>query len=154
MIKSIFLFFVLINLSHAFEQKCEHSDSSFRCVEYLKNYDGDTITFKIKNVPKIIGENISVRVKGIDTPEIKGKLPCEKEVARITQKLVHNLLVNSKQINLVEVERDKYFRILADVEFDGKQLSDILIKNKLAYPYEGKTKEKLNWCNRVPASTK
>lgn len=152
--KYFFIFILIANHALAFEQRCEHSDSSFRYVEYLKNYDGDTITFKIKNVPKIIGENISVRVKGVDTPEIKGKLPCEKEVARITQKLVHNLLVNSKQINLVEIERDKYFRILADVEFDGKHLSEILIKNKLAYPYQGKTKEKLNWCGRMPASLK
>lgn len=144
------LFLLLISFSA--HSECRHSDDSFNCVKYLKNYDGDTISFNIDNVPKILGSNISVRVRGVDTPEIKGKLPCEKESARIAQKLVHNLLENSKVINLKSIERDKYFRILAEIEFDGRNLSETLIKNNLAYPYNGGTKEKVDWCKRVPAS--
>ena len=49
---------------------------------------------------------------------------------------------------------DKYFRILADVKIDGKDVADTLIKNNLAYAYEGKTKEKVNWCKRAVASEK
>ena len=44
---------------------------------YLRNYDGDTITFNLPGLHPIIGEKISIRVNGIDTPEIQGK--CEKE---------------------------------------------------------------------------
>ena len=36
-------------------------------------YDGDTFRCNIKGWPKIAGENIAVRVKSIDTPEIRCK---------------------------------------------------------------------------------
>ena len=44
---------------------------------YVRNYDGDTITFNLPNLHPIIGKKIRVRLNGIDTPEIKGK--CDKE---------------------------------------------------------------------------
>lgn len=84
--------------------------------------------------------------------EIKGKLPCEKDVARTAKKLIKNIFKNAKRIDLENANKDKYFRILSDVIVDGKSLKDTLLKNNLAYAYEGKTKQKLNWCNRVPAS--
>jgi len=135
-------------------QKCAHDSMTFRCVKFIHNYDGDTITISIPNVHPLIGENISVRVRHIDTPEVKGKLPCEKETARTAQRLVENQLKNAQNIELRNISRDKYFRILADVYVDDKNLSETLIKNKLAYAYEGGTKEKVNWCNRAPASKK
>ena len=45
---------------------------------YIRNYDGDTITFNLPGLHLIIGENISIRVNGIDTLEIKGKCVQEK----------------------------------------------------------------------------
>ncbi|MCB0392047.1 MAG: thermonuclease family protein [Bdellovibrionales bacterium] len=131
---------------------CEHTKTQFSCVKYLKNYDGDTITFKIHNVHPLIGENISVRVRGIDTPEIKTKDTCEKVKGRIARKLTENLMKNAKRIDLKNIGRDKYFRILADIEFDGKDLKSILIKNQIAYLYNGDTKKKVNWCERLPSS--
>ena len=59
---------------------------------YVRNYDGDTITFNLQNLHPIIGEKISVRVNGIDTPEIKGS--CEKENydAQQAQEMVAEIL--------------------------------------------------------------
>ena len=51
---------------------------------------------------------------------------------------------NAKKINLKNVDRGKYFRILADVEYDGKDLSSFLINNNFAVPYSGGIKS--NWC--------
>lgn len=149
LIKSIFILAVLGTISTttlATEPNCQHDATTFRCVEYVKNYDADTVTFNIKGVHPLIGEKISVRVNGLDTPEIKGKLPCEKDAARAAQRLVQSLLKNAKVINLENINRDKYFRILADVVIDGKNLTDILLKNKLGYAYHGETKQKVNWC--------
>ncbi len=134
------------------ENNCAHDAKTFRCVKYVRNYDADTITFNIPNVHPLIGEKISVRVRHIDTPEIKGKLPCEKEAARNAKRLIENLLKNARRIDLEKVDKDKYFRILADVIVDGKPLKDLLLKNNLAYNYEGKTKQKIDWCKRIPAS--
>jgi len=125
---------------------CAHDAATFRCVRFDHNYDGDTITFQIPNVHPLIGKNISVRVFGIDTPEMKGKGPCEKERAKEARDLVGSLLKSAKRVDLANLQRDKYFRILAEVMVDGSALSQKLIAAKLAYPYEGGTKEKINWC--------
>ena len=133
---------------------CQHSETIFRCVKYLKNYDGDTLTFNIPGVHPLLGKKISVRVAHLDTAEIRGKQPCEKQAARTAQRLMESLLKNAKQIDLVNVQRDKYFRVLADVMVDGKSVKELLMKNNLAYGYEGGTKQKVDWCKvmRLPAS--
>lgn len=125
---------------------CAHEKTAFRCVKFLRNYDADTLTFDIPRVHPFIGENISVRVYGVDAPELTGKEPCEKEMARNGKKLVEHLMKGSKQINLINIKKDKYFRILADVEIDGQDLRKILLKNNLAYEYYGGTKLKKDWC--------
>ncbi len=152
-----FLLSILISLTgqaYASEVNvdCKHDASTFRCVKYLKNYDADTITFNIPDVHPLVGEKISVRVRGLDTPEVKGKLPCEKQAARTAQRLVENLMKNAKRIDLRNVDRDKYFRILADVFVDEKSIADTIFKNNLAYHYDGGTKQKIDWCKRLPAS--
>ncbi len=149
---SLFLTVFIFSLS-LFSGECEHDKTTFRCVKYIRNYDADTITFDIPNVHPLIGDHISIRVRHIDTPEMKGHLPCEKQAARTAKRLTENALKRAKKIDLENVDRDKYFRVLADVMIDGKPLKDLLIKNNLAYLYEGKTKEKLNWCDRLPAGS-
>jgi len=114
-------------------------------VEYIKNYDGDTITFNIKSVHPIIGDKMPVRVNGIDTPEIKGKCEKESALAKQVKEFVKHELQQAKTINLKNVNREKYFRILADVEYDNKLLSQELIKRNMAVEYHGETKLK-NWC--------
>lgn len=151
--KIFLIFLTLFSFNKlAYAKTCEHDAKNFRCVKYVRNYDADTITFNIPNVHPLIGKNISVRVRHVDTPEVRGKLPCEKETARIAKRLIENLLKNSKRIDLANIGKDKYFRILADVVVDGRPLKDILLKNSLAYAYEGGTKEKKNWCLRTPTS--
>jgi endonuclease YncB( thermonuclease family) len=125
---------------------CQHDSKHFRCVKYVRNYDGDTVTFDIPGVHPLLGQNISVRIAHLDTPEIKGRLPCEKEAARTAKRLIENLLKRARRIDLENIQRDKYFRVLADVIVDGRSIKDILMKNNLAYRYEGATKEKINWC--------
>jgi len=47
---------------------------------------------------------------------------------------------------LKNVQRGKYFRILADVQADRKDVADILIKKRLAVRYDGGTKG-FDWCS-------
>ncbi len=135
---------------------CTHDATTFRCVKFIKNYDADTITVKIPGVHPLIGEKISVRVSGIDTAEVRGQAPCEKDSARNARQLVENLLKRAKNIELRHVDRDKYFRILADVYFDGRSLSEVLVQNRLAVAYDGGTKARTDWCQmgrpRQPAA--
>ena len=110
--------------------------------KFLKNYDGDTITVNISSFPKIVGDKISIRVNGIDTPEMRGTKGKLKEKARNAKKLVESLCRKAKKLELRNMKRGKYFRIVADVFVDGKSVADILIKNGLAKPYDGGKKPK------------
>ena len=76
----------------------------------------------------IIGEKISIRVNGIDTPEIKGKCEKEKYDAKQAQQLVTDILKDAEKIELKNMERGKYFRIAADVIVDGESLGDLLVE--------------------------
>lgn len=107
-------------------------------------YDGDTFYVTINGWPAIIGNHIAVRVKGIDTPEIKGKCIKEVQQARKAKQFTVEFLRTAKTITLKNMTRDKYFRINADVYADNKNLAEALISSGLAGVYEGKKKQ--NWC--------
>lgn len=114
-------------------------------VKFVKNYDGDTFTVNITTYPEIIGSKITVRVLGIDAPEIKGKCEKEQAAAKFVKEAVYKELKNAQVIHLLNPKRDKYFRILADVMYDGKSLKDFLLSLQEVYKYDGGTK--LNpWC--------
>ena len=113
---------------------------------YIRNYDGDTITFNLPGLHPIISEKISIRVNGIDTPEIKGKCEKEKYDAKQAQQMVADILKDADQIVLRNMERGKYFRIAADVIVDGESLGDILVETGMAIRYDGGRKVK-GWCS-------
>ena len=112
---------------------------------YIRNYDGDTITFNLPGLHPIIGEKISIRVNGIDTPEIKGKCEKEKYDAQQAKEMVADILKDAEQITLKNMERGKYFRIAADVIVDGENLADVLVEAGMAVRYDG-GKKTHKWC--------
>ena len=112
---------------------------------YVRNYDGDTVTFNLPGLHPIIGEKISIRVNGIDTPEIRGKCEKEKYDAQQAKEMIADILKDAETIDLNNIERGKYFRIVADVFVDGESLADILIEAGMAVRYDGGTKTK-DWC--------
>ncbi|MEO0334928.1 MAG: thermonuclease family protein [Pseudomonadota bacterium] len=127
---------------------CTAESNDLSCAMYVKNYDGDTITFDIPNVHPLIGDEIMVRLKGVDTPELRTKDECEKRKAIEAQKVVEQMLSNADRIDLINPERGKYFRVLADIIVDGDSLAEELLKRRLAVEYHGRTKPDVNWCRR------
>lgn len=125
---------------------CEHSVTEFQCVEYVRNYDGDTITVNIPNVHPLLGEEITVRVAGIDSPEMTAQDQCEKRQAIRAKERVRELMASSGRITLTHIQRDKYFRILADVFADDVNIAQDLLGRGLAVPYDGGHKERVDWC--------
>ena len=114
----------------------------------VKVYDGDTITIATKlpyeNSPYY---RFSVRLKGIDCPEIKTKNKEEKECATIARDFLREILMD-KIVILKEVELEKYGRILADVYLNDQNISLLLCEKKLAVKYDGGTKKcPENWMN-------
>jgi endonuclease YncB( thermonuclease family) len=118
---------------------------SARVAEVISIYDGDTFRVNIGGYPDIIGKRIPIRVNGVDTPELRSKCKKEKDLARLAKQFTVQMLRSAKSIELKNMQRGKYFRIVADVYADGKSLSKELINNNLAVPYFGGTKVK-DWC--------
>ena len=145
----LLIFFLVVShfsASSRSSHNCNHGKTYFKCVKFIDNYDGDTITVQIPNVHPLIGLNIPIRLKGIDAPEIHGENKCEKEKAEEVRAIVNGLLSTGKKIHIVNISRGKYFRIIADVLIDNLNLSSYLLAHKLVVPYGGDKKERTNWC--------
>lgn len=112
--------------------------------EVTSIYDADTFRVNISSWPAIIGKRVPVRVLGIDAPEIRGKCESEKKIARQAKQFTVAMLRKGKQIILQDIQRGKYFRILANVSIDGVDLGKQLIQAGLARPYDGGRRQ--GWC--------
>ena len=103
----------------------------------IKVYDGDTIT--IANYLPIWRSPLyrfSVRINGIDCPEIKGSCESEKTCAKIARDFLKKRILG-KVVQLKNVRSEKYGRVLADVFYKKQSCGDLLVKNKLAVKYGG-----------------
>ncbi len=96
-------------IAFAGNKECKHSATELNCAKYINNYDGDTISFNIPNTHPIIGKKVSIRLNGVDTPELKTKDQCEKQAARRAKKLTKSLLKRANSIKLKNIRRGKYF---------------------------------------------
>lgn len=94
---------------------------SFNGVVFHACYDGDTCTFTISGVHPLLGKKIKVRLRGIDTPEIRSKCEWEKVRAKQTRDFLIALLRESPRIDLVDVGRGLFHRTgpCSKVEGDG-----------------------------------
>lgn len=110
----------------------------------IKVYDADTITIASKlPYEESPMYRLSVRLNGIDTPEMKGKGVSdeEKEAAKVARDFVANLVLN-KFVRLENIASEKYGRILADVYVGDIHLNELLLKERYAVKYDGGTKVK------------
>ncbi len=117
----------------------------FPNVTYRSCYDGDTCRFDIPKPHPFFGENILVRLAGIDSPDLQGNCAQEKQLAVKARDLVQTTLEQAHSITLKNAKRGKYFLIVAEVWADGVNVSEVLIQEGLAVAYDGDTKEK-EWC--------
>lgn len=101
---------------------------------YRSNYDGDTIRFDIDLGFNIIFRNQVIRVLGVNTPELRGE---EKEYGKEIRDVVKAHLEGAEEI-IVKTHKDskgKYGRWLAEIEFDGVNLNQILKDMGFAHDY-------------------
>ena len=106
----------------------------------VKVYDGDTVTIIYENESDNCVYKSSVRIRGIDAPEMRTKNKIEKEIALKAKEEMTNL-VYQKYIKLENIDYDKYGRILADIYIKNINVSEYLIKKRLAVKYGGGTKQ-------------
>jgi len=108
----------------------------------IKVYDGDTITIVSKlPYPDSPLYKFSVRLNGIDCPEIKGETDDEKQCAKLAKTELESLILN-KHIILKNIGTEKYGRVLADVYLDEICLNKHMLDKGLAVAYDGGKKSK------------
>lgn len=107
----------------------------------VKVYDGDTITVASKmpweNSPYY---RFSVRLNGIDCPEMRSKDDNETICAKKARDLLSDKILH-KIVTLENVETEKYGRILADVIYNNEPVTKCLLDNNLAVEYHGGRKK-------------
>lgn len=110
----------------------------------IKVYDGDTITIASYVFGRLY--RFSVRLAGIDTPEMRSHNPHEKQLAIDAQQVLSDLLL-SKMVRLGKVQNEKYGRLLADVYVMGNEseqeihVNQWMLDQNYAVPYNGGTKK-------------
>jgi len=107
----------------------------------IEAYDGDTV--RIAQLLNINGQiriyEFSVRINGIDCPEIRTKNAVEKRCSLIAKQFAHDF-IHDKRVVLSNIGVDKYGRVLADVNVDGVDLATEMVNRRYAVSYNGKKK--------------
>ena len=107
-------------------------------------YDGDTCYVIAPTLPEPL-QKMSVRILGIDTPEMRAECAEEKKLALKGREFANKMFRAAEKIEFANLKWDKYGGgVLVDVYLDGKFYKDEIINAGLARPYDGGTKE--SWC--------
>lgn len=142
------LFFILALL--VAPAKAENLDTMY-VYKAIRIIDGDTIALNVENEKPLIQKlGLSVRIRGIDTPERGSKAKCEKEraLAEKATKLVNEIVgaMGQNELLLSNVKWDKFGgRIDATVKVNGVDISKALLVRGLAVENNGEKKTK-DWC--------
>ena len=105
--------------------------------QVVEVYDGDTFKINLPTQHPIFGDELSIRLAGVDTPEMKGTSDEVKALAIQARGIAENALKGADKIELLNPQRGKFFRVVAEVWIDGKSLADMLKAKGLAKDYDG-----------------
>ena len=112
--------------------------------EVIRVIDGDTIAVR---ADIWIGQSVatSVRIRGIDTPELRGRCPEEKALAAAARDLLAELA--GPVVSIGNIENDKYGgRVVADIRSGaGLDLARVMIARGYARAYSGRG-PRVDWC--------
>jgi endonuclease YncB( thermonuclease family) len=144
---------LLIGLFGFADRSWSHDQTLWLTPKHITRvYDGDTLFITLPEQLDVFGKDLGVRVLGINTPEVRSSCTTEELRARERTKAyaardyLATLLTQARTIELTQLDRDKYFRLLANVTLDGWPVSKLMIDAGYALPYSGGTKE--SWCGK------
>lgn len=111
----------------------------------IKVYDGDTLTVgwthgSLSGKSRTVRS--SVRIRGIDTPELRSKSEEEKRMASVARSRLEDATMR-KVVTLISPESDKYGRLLCDLSTDGiTSISQYMLQAKdICREYDGGKRE-------------
>jgi len=110
--------------------------------------DGDTFYMKIRKMEPRLFFWYKVRIKGLDTPEIKGETQHERRLAIKAKQHLEKLLARSRRITVKLPKHCKYPRIVAQVMVDGEDVAVTMINEGLGRENNGEKRE--SWADFKP----
>ena len=119
------------------------TDFSYRINKVTKVVDGDTIDV-IMDMGFDIMYKSRVRLFGIDTPESRTRNKDEKVRGLLAKKYLQEALKAGSKLSIKtykDNETGKFGRILGDVFIDGKSVNAQMVKDFMAVPYTGQSKQ-------------
>ena len=119
------------------------TDFSYRISKVTKVVDGDTIDV-IMDMGFDIMYKSRVRLYGIDTPESRTRNLDEKKRGLLAKKYLQEALKAGNKLSIKtykDNETGKFGRILGDVFIDGKSINAQMVKDFMAVPYTGQSKQ-------------
>ena len=119
-------------------------------IEVLRVIDGDTLDVEA-HIWLGMTKATRVRLRGIDTPELRGKCQQEKTRAEQAKKALEDIVKQEQhQLVITDIGYGTYAgRIIATVTTQtGTNISQLLIAQGFARAYDGRTKRK-PWCGTL-----
>ena len=112
----------------------------------IKVYDGDTLTVGFRHGSSNRTVRSSVRIRGIDTPELRSQSEEEKRMASVARSRLEDATMR-KVVTLISPESDKYGRLLCDLSTDDiTSISQYMLQAKhICREYGGGKREP--WIN-------
>jgi endonuclease YncB( thermonuclease family) len=105
-------------------------------------YDGDTFYAHVKGHQTIDGKPTAIRIRGLDTPEMKDKRPAVRKKAEAAKALLEERLRRARKVHLYNISlNDKYGRMLATVFCDHTDMAREMRRRRLGRAYDGGTKK-------------
>jgi len=109
---------------------------NYGAAKVSKVYKGDEVySFRcdVKGWPAIIGQDVPVRIAGVELPGIVTQQPApNKFFERQTIKFLNDFLKGAKNIELANIRRGNDFCLVADIIADSNSLADVLIEKGFA----------------------
>lgn len=104
--------------------------------------DGDTLVVDAHPWPGH-AVRVSVRLRGIDTPERRSRCPAERLAGDRARSELERLVSGFPTVELVNVSGGKYYgRVLADLRAGTRDVAEAMLESGLARSYEGGRREK------------
>ncbi|MEN0087646.1 MAG: thermonuclease family protein [Pseudomonadota bacterium] len=113
----------------------------------LSAHDGDSLRAQVMVWPSQLME-ATIRLRGVDTPELNSKCEAERRLAQRARDFVRSHIVG-QAVTLTDVSKGKYYgRVIASVTLhDGGSLGDMLLREGLGLAYNGG--KRTDWCDLV-----
>jgi len=127
------LFLFVVNSAEAAEYETGRI-GPYSMTQVDKVYDGDTFygwaeTFIYQTM------YMKIRIRDIDTPELRGSSDCEKILARNARDYLIDMLARAKSVTINDLEYDSFGRVLASVHADKTNVAIKMINAGHARPY-------------------